>query len=226
MKKTLTLDMSGDTYYAVLGVPETATQVEIKRAYRGLIKRAHPDKHPDASAYRKLAVEQESRRIIEAYYVLSGSTQRSAYDQQLAWYRLRHAHPSPPPWQPQADTASASRSYTSPTSPPSQPRADHRRPSWAFWEGALQFGEFWGGTLLVFALLLILFSGNAALLFPSLLAIPDEPEWGSPDQVTTYCKAHPTSRFGPPGTPWEGNCSDWLRQHQSRFEDESLKPGM
>jgi curved DNA-binding protein CbpA len=62
--------MSDDTYYTVLGIPETATQGEIERRYRG---------------------------VVAAYQVLSDSTQRSSYDQQLALYRLRNAPVLPLP---------------------------------------------------------------------------------------------------------------------------------
>jgi curved DNA-binding protein CbpA len=56
--------MSDETYYTVLGISETATQDEIDRAYRN---------------------------FIEAYHVLSDSTQRSCYDQQLAERRQQNA---------------------------------------------------------------------------------------------------------------------------------------
>jgi curved DNA-binding protein CbpA len=119
MRKELPLDMSVDGYYVVLGIPETATQDEIKRAYRRLIRQIHPDRFPNCSPYWKSATEKKSREVIEAYYVLSDSAQRSSYDQQLARHRQQHA-PAPPPPQQRAATTfpprllhSASKSATS-----------------------------------------------------------------------------------------------------------------
>jgi molecular chaperone DnaJ len=70
---------AGDNHYAVLGVEETASLVDIRRAYRRLALRYHPDK---AGAASKPAFI----RISVAYRVLSNSIARAEYDTA----RLRH----------------------------------------------------------------------------------------------------------------------------------------
>ncbi len=62
-------------YYEVLGVGRTATDQEIKSAYRRLAVKYHPDKNPnDASA------EEKFKEAAEAYSVLSDTQQRQRYD--------------------------------------------------------------------------------------------------------------------------------------------------
>jgi curved DNA-binding protein CbpA len=159
MRKLPTFDMRGDTYYAVLGIPETATRDEIKRAYRRLIRRVHPDKFPDASPYWKLAVEQNSRKVIEAYYVLSDSTERSIYDKQLARYRQKQACAPTPVPHPRTATTPAPRSYTSPLNPQPQTDAGQVEPNgFAMWLRSITIAA---------ALLLMLLS------FVLWLVIPD-----------------------------------------------------
>lgn len=63
-------------YYKVLGVPRDADEQEIKKAYRKLAVKFHPDKNPgDRQA------EERFKEINEAYEVLGDSTKRAKYDQ-------------------------------------------------------------------------------------------------------------------------------------------------
>ncbi len=63
-------------YYEVLGVPRAADEEAIKKAYRTLAKRYHPDANPgDKSA------EEKFKEVNEAYEVLKDSRKRQAYDQ-------------------------------------------------------------------------------------------------------------------------------------------------
>jgi len=64
-------------YYEVLGVPRTATAEEIKRAYRQLARKHHPDLQPVSE--RTKAAER-FKEINEAYEVLSDPDKRSKYD--------------------------------------------------------------------------------------------------------------------------------------------------
>lgn len=62
-------------YYAVLGVPRTASQSEIKKAFRKLARQSHPDSNAgDASAERRF------KEINEAHAVLSDKDKRALYD--------------------------------------------------------------------------------------------------------------------------------------------------
>jgi len=60
-------------YYAALEVPPTATAPEIKRAYRRLVRKYHPD-------LNNQALDQHIKLLNEAYAVLSNPTRRAAYD--------------------------------------------------------------------------------------------------------------------------------------------------
>ena len=63
-------------YYATLGIPRTASQDEIKKAYRKKALEFHPDRNPgDPKA------EAEFKRISEAYEILSEENKRRTYDQ-------------------------------------------------------------------------------------------------------------------------------------------------
>ena len=64
-------------YYDVLGVSKTATDDELKRAYRKLAKQYHPDANPD----NKEEAEKKFKEINEAYETLSNPQKRKMYDQ-------------------------------------------------------------------------------------------------------------------------------------------------
>lgn len=68
-------------YYEVLGVSKTATADEIKKAYRKLALKWHPDKWTDASEKEKKDAEEKFIEAAEAYDVLSDSDKRAKYDQ-------------------------------------------------------------------------------------------------------------------------------------------------
>lgn len=122
--------IGGMTHYQVLGVPESADPATLRRAYRRLVKRWHPDvcTSPSAVGY--------FRRIDDAYRTLIDPMQRVTYDQALQWQRSRaemgtycrgwaaEPHRADPPrtWTPPtaSDAAGADRPDA-----PSQASADH-----------------------------------------------------------------------------------------------------
>jgi len=67
--------MSKRDYYEVLGVSKTASEQEIKSAYRRLAVKYHPDKNPNDAA-----AEEKFKEAAEAYSVLQDSEQRRRYD--------------------------------------------------------------------------------------------------------------------------------------------------
>ncbi|MGZ4629583.1 DnaJ C-terminal domain-containing protein [Oryzihumus sp.] len=66
--------MASRDFYAALGVPRTASQEEIQRAYRSLARQYHPDVNKDPSA------EERFKEVSEAYDVLSDPDMRQRYD--------------------------------------------------------------------------------------------------------------------------------------------------
>ena len=67
--------MSKRDYYEVLGVSRTATEIEIKSAYRKLAMKHHPDRNPGDKA-----AEEQFKEAAEAYAILADAEKRSAYD--------------------------------------------------------------------------------------------------------------------------------------------------
>ena len=68
--------MSGKDYYATLGVDRKASPEELKKAYRKLAMKYHPDRNTDDKA-----AEEKFKAISEAYAVLSDTEKRKQYDQ-------------------------------------------------------------------------------------------------------------------------------------------------
>jgi len=73
-------------HYTTLGVDASATQREIRDAYRQLARETHPDRHAGDTA-----TERRFKRVARAYEVLGDPVRRTAYDERLT--RGRYAAP-------------------------------------------------------------------------------------------------------------------------------------
>ena len=79
-------------YYKVLGVDRNATQDDIKRAYRKLARKYHPDVSKESDA------EERFKEVGEAYEVLKDPEKRAAYDQLGANWQAGQDFNPPPGW--------------------------------------------------------------------------------------------------------------------------------
>ena len=68
--------MAKRDYYEILGVARNASDEDIKKAYRKLAIKYHPDKNPDDKQ-----AEEKFKEAAEAYEVLSNAEKRQRYDQ-------------------------------------------------------------------------------------------------------------------------------------------------
>jgi len=80
-------------YYEIMGVPRTATQDEIKAAYRGLARKYHPDVNKAADA------EDKFKELGEAYEVLRDPDKRKKYDTLGSNWRDGQDFTPPPGWE-------------------------------------------------------------------------------------------------------------------------------
>eukprot|EP00349_Pseudokeronopsis_sp_Brazil_P004799 CAMPEP_0202969840 /NCGR_PEP_ID=MMETSP1396-20130829/15722_1 /ASSEMBLY_ACC=CAM_ASM_000872 /TAXON_ID= /ORGANISM="Pseudokeronopsis sp., Strain Brazil" /LENGTH=108 /DNA_ID=CAMNT_0049697837 /DNA_START=27 /DNA_END=353 /DNA_ORIENTATION=+ len=72
----MSANIHSDNYYEVLGVDKNSNDDTIKKAYRKLAIKWHPDKNPD----KKEEAEEAFKKIAEAYDVLSNPDKRKVYD--------------------------------------------------------------------------------------------------------------------------------------------------
>jgi curved DNA-binding protein len=79
-------------YYQIMGVARDATQDAIKRAYRRLARKFHPDVSKEANA------EEKFKELQEAYEVLKDPQRRAAYDQLGSNWRSGQEFRPPPDW--------------------------------------------------------------------------------------------------------------------------------
>lgn len=91
--------VGSDTYYDILGLSPTASQDEIKRKYRKLIQRIHPDLDGPAALFRQ---------VQQAYEELSDPARRASYDRLLD---TQGGSTRRPPYHPKADSSSQSGFY-------------------------------------------------------------------------------------------------------------------
>jgi curved DNA-binding protein len=82
-------------YYKILGVDENADLKDIKKAYRKLAMKFHPDMNPEAGA------EEQFKQVAEAYEVLKDDTKRAEYDEMKRYgSNSEQGFKAPPGWQP------------------------------------------------------------------------------------------------------------------------------
>src|SRR5258705_11871446 len=80
-------------YYKIMGVKRDATQDEIKRAYRKLGRKYHPDVSKEKNA------EEKFKEVQEAYEVIKDPKKRAAYDELGANWRAGEQFRPPPDWE-------------------------------------------------------------------------------------------------------------------------------
>ena len=88
-------------YYEIMGVKREATQDEIKRAYRKLARKYHPDVSKASDA------EDRFKEVGEAYEVLKDPEKRTAYDQLGSNWQQGQDFQPPPGWQDALSSAAA-----------------------------------------------------------------------------------------------------------------------
>lgn len=79
-----------EDYYAILGLDETATAEDIRKAYLKLAKKLHPDRFPN-DEQGKAGAQAEFRRVTQAQYVLGDQERKDEYDNLRQLAKVRQA---------------------------------------------------------------------------------------------------------------------------------------
>ena len=75
-----------ENFYEVLGIDQNASILDIRKAYKDLALKFHPDKNNDQFWF---GTEEKFKLILEAHNVLIDPVQRAKFDQKLKYYRLK-----------------------------------------------------------------------------------------------------------------------------------------
>ncbi|KII93241.1 hypothetical protein PLICRDRAFT_87654 [Plicaturopsis crispa FD-325 SS-3] len=67
-------------YYALLGIPKTASSDEVRQAYKRESLRTHPDRLTKATPEERCTATEKFQAVADAYYILSDTTRRREYD--------------------------------------------------------------------------------------------------------------------------------------------------
>jgi hypothetical protein len=88
--------MATESHYAVLGVPDGADPLDVRRGYLDMARQLHPDRWVDASPTERADVERRMQEVNEAWRVLGNPGRRLAYDveRREAGRRARVAPPT------------------------------------------------------------------------------------------------------------------------------------
>lgn len=102
-----------NTYYSILGLHPSASVLEIRRSYRQLSKKYHPDTTIFAAALAKAKFQQ----INEAYATLSNPERRSLYDLKIGYSRINVIQ-APPEWEQSSTNKWSTTAYLDPNDRP------------------------------------------------------------------------------------------------------------
>ena len=102
-----------DTYYSILGLHPAASVIEIRRTYRKLSKKYHPD----TTELPLSVAKAKFQRINEAYAILSNPERRSLYDLKIGYSRINVIQ-APQGWGFDTDEYESSSAYLDPIDRP------------------------------------------------------------------------------------------------------------
>ena len=102
-----------NTYYSLLGLHPSASVLEIRRSYRQLSKKYHPD----TTSFPTTEAKAKFQQINEAYATLSNPERRSLYDLKIGYSRINVIQ-APPEWEQSSIEKWSTTAYLDPTDRP------------------------------------------------------------------------------------------------------------